>query len=163
MTLIAVPITPGNRKDFADLRVKDDQEHLIATNEYWLDQSARVDVSETFGLVKDGENVGLFSLIDPRHVPDEDEDRDHLQTDCGYLWRIMLDGKAQGQGLGPQALTLIEDYVRGAGLRGLSMTTMDTKAGNALPFYLSQGYTPTGRRLEDEIELIKRFSEGDHA
>ncbi|MGJ8616882.1 MAG: GNAT family N-acetyltransferase [Sulfitobacter sp.] len=163
MTLTAVPITPDNRDKFADLRVNDAQQHLIATNEYWLDQAARVEVSKTFGLVKDGISVGLFSLIDPRLVPADDADLRNAQPGCGYLWRFMVDSKAQGAGVGRQALALIEDYVRDIGLKGLSMTTMDTEKGNALPFYLAQGYVATGRRLGGEIELIKLFPEIAHA
>ncbi|WP_420345527.1 GNAT family N-acetyltransferase [Pelagibius sp.] len=109
----------------------------------------------SFGLFAGGRAVELISLVDPRLVEDT-EDREHFQSDCLFVWRVMVDRTQQGRGYGTQAIHFACNYARLVGLQGVSLTTMDQEAGNALPFYERLGFHPTGRRLDGEIELVRR-------
>ncbi|BCV56572.1 hypothetical protein TUM17384_05170 [Shewanella algae] len=70
------------------------------------------------------------------------------------MWRVMIDHRFQGKGLGSHAINFSKRYASIVGLKGVSLTTMDKEEGNALYIYQKLGFTPTGRRLDDEIELI---------
>ena len=69
----------------------------------------------------------------------------------------MVDYNFQGLGLGKQAINFSKQYASLVGLQGVSLTTMDKEDGNALSIYQKLGFAPTGRRLDDEIELIFNF------
>lgn len=69
----------------------------------------------------------------------------------------MIDHRFQGKGLGNQAINFSKRYASIIGLQGVSLTTMDKEEGNALHIYQKLGFIPTGRRLDDEIELIFSF------
>lgn len=162
MTLEPVVITQGNRAPFDALRVADDQSDLIAPNEGWLDLALTVPETLNIGLLEDTRPVGLYSMTDTRGIPGVVL-TEHFQQGCSYLWHFMLDGSAQGRGLGRTALQMVEDHASRCEALGVSLTTGDQKPGNALPFYTAAGYTPTGRRLEGEIELVKHFGATGHA
>ena len=156
MSLKCLVITPENRAPFDRLAVSPTQVDLIAPNEPWLDLALSVPEALSVGLLENDRPVGLYTLTDTRHIPPLVLSQ-HFQKGCSYLWHFMLDRAVQGRGLGRVALALIETHARYCAAMGLSLTTGDQKAGNALPFYRSHGYVPTGRRIEGEIELIKTF------
>ncbi|OZS41909.1 spermidine acetyltransferase [Photobacterium sanguinicancri] len=133
------------------LAVGTNQDHLIATNAEWLTQANFNNDSIDFAIYHSGQPAGLISLIDPRirAIPD-----DHFQPDHLYVWRLMIDHAFQGKGIGNKAVNFAKNYAQLVGLSGVSLTTMDNEQGNAKPLYLANGFTPTGRRLDDEIELI---------
>jgi diamine N-acetyltransferase len=71
----------------------------------------------------------------------------------------MIDERFQGKQLGKSAVTFSQQVARTFGLCGVSLTTMDIEHGNALNLYLALEFEPTGRRLDDEIELMCRNSD----
>ena len=162
MSLQTLPITQANRAPFDALCVGVAQLDLIAPNKPWLDLALDVPETQNIGLLEDDAPVGLYSLTDTRGIP-EVVLSEHFQRGCSYLWHFMLDASAQGRGLGRLALEMVERHARACEAQGLSLTTGDRKPGNALPFYRAAGCVPTGRRLEDEIELVKRFEGPRHA
>lgn len=135
------------------LTLRADETHLIASPPDWLADAVFSPVSITYGIFAGETAVGIISLIDPRVIED---DKEHFQEDCLYVWRVMIDQNHRAQGFGTQAITFAKDYAQLIGLKGVSLTTMDRAAGNALPLYETLGFTPTGRRLDDEIELVWR-------
>lgn len=149
-------ITQDNRAPFDRLAVAPMQADLIAPNEPWLDLALSVPEAMSIGLLENDQPIGLYTLTDTRRIPPLVLSH-HFQKGCSYLWHFMVDKAAQGRGLGRAALTQIEMHARHCAAHGLSLTTGDQKAGNALRFYSAQGYVPTGRRIEGEIELIKTF------
>lgn len=142
--------------DIIDLAVEESQKHLIANNAEWLAEASFNDDSISYGIYFDNKPAGLISLIDPRILDTFDE---HFQKDHLYVWRVMIDHRFQGKGLGNQAINFSKQYASIVGLKGVSLTTMDKEKGNALSIYQKLGFTPTGRRLDDEIELIFSFAE----
>ncbi|MDE1326713.1 GNAT family N-acetyltransferase [Vibrio aestuarianus] len=137
--------------DIIDLTVGELQKHLIANNAEWLAEASFNDDSVSYGIYLNDEAAGLISLIDPRILDTHD---DHFQKEHLYVWRVMIDHRFQGKGLGNQAISFSKQYASIIGLKGVSLTTMDKEEGNALDIYQKLGFTPTGRRLDDEIELI---------
>lgn len=133
------------------LTVKKTQTHLITSNPSWLIEAIYDDCSTSYAIYLADIPVGLISLIDPRVVEEQDDD---FQHDCLFVWRMMVDQHYQGRGIGKQAVEFAISYANLIGLKGVSLTTMDKVQGNALPFYQQLGFVPTGRRIDDEIELI---------
>lgn len=149
----AVALDRENIEDVLELRVTAAQEELIAPIPEWIAFAAYVAGSETRALMRGETPIGLYSTIDPTMCI---EDPEQFQPDCLYLWRFMIDLAHQGAGYGSQALSMIYATARARGFDGLSLTTADRKEGHALAFYEREGFAPTGRRLDDEIELVKR-------
>lgn len=137
--------------DMLSLSVNERQSHLISNNTRWISQAIFNENSITFGIYSDNKPAGLISIIDPRLV---DEDDVHFTPNYLYVWRLMIDNNFQRQGIGEKAVSFAKDYSRIIGLNGITLTTMDTMIGNALPLYKKCGFLPTGRRLNEEIELI---------
>lgn len=140
--------------DLSELKVKPEERHLIAPNAEWLADVAHASYAISFGIFEGEIAVGLISLIDPRLM--DAEDQEDFQSDCLYVWRVMISGDQRGAGYGSAALAFAQDYARLIGLAGVSLTTKDREPANALSFYLGLGFTPTGRRIDDEIELIRK-------
>lgn len=139
--------------DLLELRVASAERALIAPTSDWLAEAAHLPFAFSFGIFAADHPVGLVSVIDPRLI-DDDDDVSHYQPDCLYLWRLMVDHRHRGSGYGTAAVTFVGDLARCLGTSGVSLTTMDREPGNALDFYLRIGFTPTGRRLHEEIELM---------
>ncbi|MCF7513806.1 GNAT family N-acetyltransferase [Pseudoalteromonas sp. L23] len=137
--------------DMLKLKVRDSQQHLIASNAEWIIEDSFNEDSVCFGMYDDDLPVGMIALIDPRLVGD---DNGHFQAQHLYIWRLMIDEASQSKGYGKAAMCFAKQYAELIGLVGLSLTTMDTEAENALNFYQALGFIPTGRRLDGEIELI---------
>jgi RimJ/RimL family protein N-acetyltransferase len=68
-----------------------------------------------------------------------------------YLWRLLVDRRHQGRGIGRAALALLCDRLRADGHRTLLTSWVDAKGGPA-PFYRTLGFAPTGRIIDGEIE-----------
>lgn len=136
------------------LRVAEADRHLIAPNAEWIAQAALSDDVLTYGMFDGDRAVGMLSLIDPRCI--DVGERAHFQEGCLYLWRLMIDGAVRRQGYGRAAVDFAKGYARLIGLDGVSLTTMDRSPVSALPLYEREGFVPTGRRLDGEIELVWR-------
>lgn len=139
------------------LKIPDDETHLISPNAEWIAEAAFMSESVTYGIFLGKQPIGLISLIDPRLL-DQDDENDHFQGDCLYVWRLMIDKHHRRQGYGRAAIRFAQSYAHLIGQKGVSLTTMDKAPLNALPLYESMGFEPTGRRLDDEVELIWRYS-----
>lgn len=72
-----------------------------------------------------------------------------------YLWRLLIDSRWQGQGLGTAALDLVVDYLRGRPGADTLLTSVVPGPHSPMGFYLRYGFTATGRVLDRE-EVIER-------
>ena len=69
------------------------------------------------------------------------------------LWRLMVDQRFQGRGIGAAAVGLVIAHVRTKGLySGIEVSYMPGE-GCPEPFYRKLGFEPTGRLDGDEIVL----------
>lgn len=147
-------LCPNTLDALLALSVRDAETHLLTPVPDWIPEALFTPVSVTFGVYADETAVGLLSLVDPRLI--DDGDTEHFQSDCLYVWRVMIDQSHRAQGYGTAALSFAKDYAQLIGLDGLSLTTKDRAEHNAMPLYRALGFTPSGRRLDGEIELVWR-------
>lgn len=95
------------------------------------------------GVVADGELVGFVMLaLATRHHPEP------------YLWRLLVDRLHQRRGIGGRIIELIEEECRRNGATSL-LTSWEEGKGSPAPFYLSRGFVPTGRIVDEETEARK--------
>lgn len=77
----------------------------------------------------------------------------HGHQEGHFLWRMLVDRMHQRRGIGRRALVLLFDRLRDAGVPRL-FTSCGQGVGTPQPFYEALGFRPTGRLLDDEIELV---------
>ena len=98
------------------------------------------------GIVADGEPVGFMMLA---AVTDAHPDP--------YLWRLLIDRRHQGRGIGRAALGQLFDRLRSEGCRRVLVSWVDGDGGPA-PFYTRLGFRPTGRIIDGEVEAVVEFT-----
>jgi GNAT superfamily N-acetyltransferase len=69
-----------------------------------------------------------------------------------FLWRLLIDKRHQGRGIGRAVLTQIVDLVRADGGTEL-LTSYEPGEGGPWPFYERFGFRPTGEKDDGEIVL----------
>jgi diamine N-acetyltransferase len=94
------------------------------------------------GVVADGDPVAFVMTSET-----------HGHQEGHYLWRMLVDRTHQRRGIGRRALVLVFDHLRERGVPRL-FTSCGQGVGTPQPFYESLGFRPTGRLLDDEVELV---------
>lgn len=143
------PVTRETVLPLAALKVRPDQPRLVAENAVTIAQAAHEPGAQVWGLWEAGRPVGLMAMVDRRAgvVWHPEDDRE-----TAYLWRLMIDGAAQGKGHGRAALCEALRQTRDWGLPRLVATVVDEPHSN-LGFYLKFGFRCTGRVVDGEIEI----------
>jgi RimJ/RimL family protein N-acetyltransferase/GNAT superfamily N-acetyltransferase len=102
-------------------------------------------------VVADDEIVGFVMLaLRTEHHPEP------------YLWRLLIDRLHQHRGIGARVLDLIVEECLRRGDATL-ITSWGEGKGSPRPFYLRNGFEPTGRIIDEETEGRKRLSEAGSA
>ena len=73
-----------------------------------------------------------------------------------YLWRLLVDRLHQRRGIGRRILDLVVEQCRSWGAVSL-LTSWVPDRGTPEPFYLSYGFEPTGKIIDDEVEARLTF------
>ena len=87
----------------------------------------------------DGELVGFLMLAERTDV--------HLEA---YLWRLLIDARHQGRGIGRRALRLVGEHLAAEGDTVLNTSWVDVPGGPE-GFYRKLGFVPTGEIDDGEI------------
>jgi RimJ/RimL family protein N-acetyltransferase len=74
-----------------------------------------------------------------------------------YLWRLLIDRLHQRRGIGGRVLQLIADECRQMGDETL-LTSWTEGKGSPRPFYIRNGFEPTGRVIDEETEARKHLT-----
>lgn len=74
-----------------------------------------------------------------------------------YLWRLLVDRRHQGRGIGGRVLDLVAEECRGRGDDTL-LTSWVEGRGSPRTFYERRGFVPTGRLLDGETEASVALS-----
>jgi diamine N-acetyltransferase len=132
------PVTPENVRAVCDLRVAPAQQSFVEPNAVSLAEAYVHDVAWCRAVYAADELVGFVMLHDSARGP-------------GYmLWRLMIDARFQGQGLGRQVVQQVSDYVRTRpGATQLAVGAHRGEGGPG-PFYESLGFVATGEVIDDE-------------
>jgi RimJ/RimL family protein N-acetyltransferase len=97
-------------------------------------------------IVADDEIVGFVMLaLRSEHHPEP------------FLWRLLVDRLHQRRGIGCRVLDLIGEECLNRGDRTL-LTSWAEGKGSPRPFYLRNGFEPTGRIVDEETEARKRLA-----
>ena len=97
------------------------------------------------GIVADDELVGFVMLaLTTEHHPEP------------YLWRLLIDRMHQRRGIGAGVLELIASECIAMGDTTLLTSWVEGK-GSPSPFYLGNGFEPTGRIVDEETEARKNL------
>ncbi|MGF1599898.1 MAG: GNAT family N-acetyltransferase [Acidimicrobiales bacterium] len=97
-------------------------------------------------IVADGEPAGFVMLaLVTDHHPDP------------FLWRLLVDRRHQGRGIGHRVLDVIEDRLRAEGATRLFVSYVPGP-GSPGPFYTARGFVPTGNTHDGEIEAVKALT-----
>ena len=136
-------VTKETLRYITRLRVRPDQERLVATNaESIAEAYFSQDVAWFRAIYADDTPVGFVMLAD-------NAAKEHY-----YLWRFMIDARYQGRGIGQRALGLLFEYVKTRPGARVLYTSCVPGDGSPGPFYEKMGFVYTGE--EDEGELVMR-------
>lgn len=137
------PVTPENEARVTALRVRPEQEVLVASNEKSLADARAYPSCKPFAIYAGESPVGFLMI---RH--------DYPQPGDYYLLRLMVDAHHQGKGYAAAAMRQLLDHVRTLPNATALRTSYDLGEGNAGPFYAKLGFRETGASNDDEVELI---------
>ncbi|MFF7901888.1 GNAT family N-acetyltransferase [Streptomyces sp. NPDC007920] len=139
-------ITDDNRDAVRALRVRRDQKQFVASVSWSLKEAAKTPEANPWyrALYRGDEPVGFVMLSwKPPTGPFEGRH---------FIWRLLVDKRHQGRGVGRDALTQIADLVRADGGTEL-LTSYEPGDGEPWPFYRKFGFEPTGKLYDGEIVL----------
>jgi diamine N-acetyltransferase len=136
-------ITADNVRAVCAIEVAEAQKRNVAPNAVSLAE-AYVDYQVAWprAIYADEELVGFVMVYDPTSLA-------HPEEPDFFLWRLMIDRRAQGHGYGRAAVGLAIDHARSRGAPRILVSHVK-EAAILGAFYASFGFAYTGR--EDERE-----------
>jgi RimJ/RimL family protein N-acetyltransferase len=136
-----------NSRDVRRVATHHSQERFVATVDQSfadaltpaLDEGGRPIVPWFRAIEADGELSGFIMVAEATATnPDP------------FLWRLLIDRRHQGRGIGRQAIAVLVDRLRGQGHSRL-LTSWVPGRGSPAGFYLRLGFVPTGLILNEEV------------
>jgi diamine N-acetyltransferase len=145
-----VEITDANRDAAIAVRVRPDQERFVASVEKSFQHAEQYPQAKPwFRAVYDGDVPVGFVMLCWNLVPAPGFRGPY------FLWRLLIDSKAQGRGYGTAILNEVVALLRADGATEL-LTSCVPGEGTPQPFYLGFGFVPTGE-VDEDGELILRL------
>ena len=142
-------ITADTVRDVTRLSVADSQLGFVAPNAVSLAQALFSDCAWYRAIYSGEELAGFVMIADDtlRKSPPE-------KPEVG-VWRLMIDHKFQGRGIGRAAMQEVIEHVRRKGVFEHLDVSYVPGPGCPEPFYLDLGFRHTG--LEDDGEIVLRL------
>lgn len=133
------PLSRENVRAVCDLRLGEDQRHLVAPAAYTVAEGQYEPSALLRAVYRDDEPVGVLLV----------------ETDGGtpYLVRFMVDASSQGQGVGRRAVELLAAELRQQGWTSLETTFVPVENGSE-GFWRRCGFRDTGRTRRGEPVLV---------
>ncbi|MDX3093825.1 GNAT family N-acetyltransferase [Streptomyces sp. ME01-24h] len=139
-------ITDDNREAVRALRVRRHQKQFVASVSLSLKQAAKMqDANPWYRAVYRGDEPVGFVMLSWKPPSGPYQGRH-------FIWRLLIDKRYQGHGIGREVLTQIADLVRADGGTEL-LTSYEPGEGEPWPFYRRFGFKPTGDVDDGEIVL----------
>ena len=139
-------ITADNVNALLKLAVAPWQQQFIAPVPRSLAQAAYQPASRALALYDGEQPVGMMLLMDMRL----DKAKPAQQL---FVWRLMVDARHQGRGIGRRAMQWVADEARRLGLASVGLSHA-IEEGNAGAFYVKLGYAYTGVIDDDEQVML---------
>jgi len=140
-------ITAETVRDVTRLSVRDDQKQFVAPNAVSLAQ-ALFAPEAWYRAIYSGEVLAGFVMLYDESLRPQPPPKPEIG-----VWRLMIDAKYQGKGVGKEALELVIEHVRGKGIfEKLELSYVPSPEGPE-GFYRRLGFQPTGRVDEGEVVL----------
>lgn len=153
-------VNDKNVWELLKLEVDDSQRDFVATNtesivEAYTTVSAG-GIALPFGIYEDETPVG-FLMIGYGNIPYEGQPSVHMGNYS--IWRLMIDKRFQGRGLGRRALALALDYIRTlpCGTAELCFLSYEPENSVAASLYHSFGFAETGEYDGDELIAVLKL------
>jgi diamine N-acetyltransferase len=145
MTITLREITAATVRQIVALHVAPDQQQFVAPNAVSLAQALFSDEAWYSAIYRDDEPVGFVMLADGTLR------KDPPAAPRIGLWRLMVDQRHQGQGIGRQAVLQVIAHVRDSRTMPQLFTSYVDRPGGPEGFYRTLGFTPTGEVDDGEI------------
>ena len=143
-TVRLVPITRDNQGAYRRLCTHRSQESFVGGVEqsyadalFPWEEAGQPVVAILLGIEADGEPVGFLMYAD---VPPGAAEP--------TVWRLLVDRRHQGRGIGRTAMSLLHDRLQSAGHAAVRVAWLEGR-GSPGPFFLRLGYVPTGETDND--------------
>ena len=139
-----IPITEDNCIEAFNLKLAKGQEEYVSHPIRSLAQAyVYRNQCQPFGIYADEKMVGYVMVIYDYDIPEYD------------IWHMMIDRSEQGKGYGKAALRKVLAYIseKPFGDSGRILLTCSPDNETAYGLYKELGFTESGRRDEDEVEL----------
>jgi diamine N-acetyltransferase len=136
------PVTRENVRAICELRLRDDQQHLVAPAPFTVAEGHYEPGAILRAIYQHEEPVGVLLV--------------EVKTGTPYLVRFMVDAARQGQGAGRFAVGLLEQELRSAGWNTLE-TSFNPAEGGAEGFWRRCGFRDTGRWLHGEPVFVREL------
>jgi diamine N-acetyltransferase len=144
-------LTAETLRTIIGLDVSASQRQYVASNAVSIAE-AHVNPGAWFRAVYAGElPVGFVMLFNPT-IPGAIASDPVEPTDM-VLWRLMIDRRYQRQGLGRRTLDVVRSHVAGMGRFRRLLTSYVPGPDGPEGFYLSYGFSKTGRLWDDGTEI----------
>ncbi len=146
-----VEIDNDNLRAYLYLKVRPDQENLVAPNPVSIAQAYFNPQAWFCGIKADETPVG-FAMLEDWTLQPEKKPADWDPLAIG-LWRFMIDARYQALGFGRQALRLLIGHARARVPGGTFYTSYVPADNGPGPFYRGLGFEETGELDGDERVL----------
>jgi diamine N-acetyltransferase len=142
-------ITPANRVAVEALTVTAVQaEYVAGVAESLVEAAETPDACPWYrAAYLDEEPVGFVMISDGITVTNPD------YLGPYFLWRLLIDQRYQGRGLGAAALALVVEHVRTRTDARVLITSVGQGRASPIGFYLRQGFRATGQVHQGELVL----------
>ena len=140
-------ITSETVRAVTDLAVAEPQRVFVAPNAVSLAQALFSSEAWYRAIYAADELAGFVMLYDESLRP-EPPPMPEL-----WVWRLMVDSKCQGRGIGRAAMELIIAHARHKAVTPLLQVSFVPASGSPENFYLSLGFRHTGRTQDGEVVL----------
>jgi diamine N-acetyltransferase len=142
-------ISPANRAAVEALTVAPEQADYVEGVAASLAEAAATPDARPWyrAVYRDDTPVGFVMLSDGITVANPD------YLGPYYLWRLLIDRRHQGRGLGSAALDLAVEHVRTRADARVLLTSVVRGPHSPLGFYLGRGFASTGRLHGGELVL----------
>jgi diamine N-acetyltransferase len=140
-------ITPATVRAVTDLAVAESQRALVASNAVSLAE-ALFSSEAWYRAIYHADDLAGFVMLYDESLRPNPPPMPEL-----WVWRLMVDSRCQGRGIGRAAMELVITHARHKGVAPVLQLSFVPMSGSPERFYRSLGFRHTGRSQDGEVVL----------